>query len=88
MLKLFWAEERARASAKRRRPPVYEFPQQKPADHKQWVEKVKQLPDVRQDKVMAIREALEADRYDVDSRLNELFDRLPDELGNLTSADK
>jgi hypothetical protein len=42
-----------------------------------WIEQAKSLPDVRWDKVQAVREALAADTYDVDARLAELSEKFP-----------
>jgi hypothetical protein len=88
MLEVFWAKERARASAKRRRPPGYMPPPQKPSDHQEWINKVKELPDVRQQKIRDIRQALEDGQYDVEHRISELFEKLPEKLPNLQSTDE
>ena len=88
MLKVFWAEGRERVSARRRRPPSYSPPPAQPSDHQQWIEKIKELPDVRQQKVMGIRQALESGQYDLDDRLDELLEQLPDKLSNLHSTDQ
>ncbi len=48
-----------------------------------WVEKARDLPDIRWDKVARIREALQAGDYDVDTRLQDLVIDLPDELAIL-----
>ena len=56
-------------------------------DLRRWIEKVKALPDVREDKVRAIRAALEAGIYDVDSRLDDLCDQWTDKLDRLTDID-
>ena len=47
-----------------------------PTEWCEWLERAGNLPDVRLDKVAAIRDALANGQYDVDTRLSELIDRL------------
>ena len=79
------SQQRALTSATRRRP-VADQPEQKLPDLQRWVEKVKALPDLRWEKIQALREALAGDEYDVDGRLNDLLDSLPEELSALALA--
>ena len=51
-----------------------------------WADKVKALPDLRWEKIRALRDALTAGDYDLDARLSELIDRLPEEWGALASV--
>jgi len=79
------SRRRELTSATRRRPAAH-GPEQKLPDLQSWVEKTKALPDLRWERIQALREALAAGEYDVDSRLNGLLDRLPDELFALAPA--
>ncbi|HOA73657.1 MAG TPA: flagellar biosynthesis anti-sigma factor FlgM [Phycisphaerae bacterium] len=45
-----------------------------------WVQKAKDLPDIRWDKVQAMREAIREGTFDHDPRLADLSKLLPDEL--------
>jgi anti-sigma28 factor (negative regulator of flagellin synthesis) len=45
-----------------------------------WVQKAKDLPDIRWDKVKAMRQAIRSGTFDHDPRLANLGDLLPDEL--------
>lgn len=67
-------------------PPTAPCPARALPDLRHWTDKVKALPDLRWEKVEAVRNALAAGRYDLDTRLNELIDRLPDEWQALASA--
>jgi len=88
MLHEFRAKERARIS-NRRSPPSYPaIPVRIDSEAKYWLEKVKQLPDIRQEKVRSIREAIQSGQYDLDSRLNDVLDRLPGKLGSLDAKDE
>lgn len=49
----------------------------------EWIDKVKALPDTRRAKVQAIRDALLNGQYDLDGRIDKLFDKFPGELGRL-----
>ena len=53
-------------------------------DVSRWVEKVKELPDVRREKVEAVRQALADDAYDDVARLEHLLGGL---LGDVTPSD-
>jgi len=88
MLELFWAHARTRTTETRRRPPQYDPPKTTPPANDEWIEKVKKLPDVRQEKVRAIRKALQAGEYDLETRLNQLFDKLPEKLGQPADHDQ
>jgi len=48
-----------------------------------WVEEAKDLPDLRWEKVKALRDQLARGEYDLDRRLDELFERLPAALQGL-----
>lgn len=50
------------------------------AELAEWVQKAKDLPDIRWDKVKAMRDALAGSQFDVDDRLAKLGDKLPEEL--------
>ncbi len=50
------------------------------AEVRKWVERAKALPDLRFDKVKAVREAIEAGIYDADTNLEELLARFAAEL--------
>lgn len=43
--------------------------------------KLSQLPDVRQEKVAALRREIEKGSYDVDSKIDELLDSILEDLG-------
>ncbi len=45
-----------------------------------WVKKAKDLPDIRWDKVQALRQAIKSEGFDLDERLAKLGDKLPAEL--------
>ena len=75
--------KRAAVSATRRRPTVATRADRSLADLPRWVEKTKALPDIRWAKVAAIREALAAGQYDVDTRCQDMLDHPPDELASL-----
>ncbi len=45
------------------------------------VDKVNQMPDIRQDKVNAIRAQIEAGTYETDDKLQTAVERLLDEIG-------
>ncbi len=71
------------APAKAAAPKQTSKPQQasiSPAELKQWLEKAKDLPDIRWSKVKAVREAILAEGFDTDERLAQLADLLPSEL--------
>ena len=75
--------KRAAISATRRRPTAVTPTDRTLADLPRWVEKVEALPDIRWDKVAAIREALVAGQYDVDTRCQDMLDHPPDGLAIL-----
>ena len=70
---------------KKRVPPPPPAPEPTTPDLQPWVEKVKALPDLRWEKVQAMRDALANGGYDVEARLNDLIDRLPEELQTMAS---
>ena len=45
-----------------------------------WIEKVRQLPDVRRDLVKRVKGEIAADTYDTPERLNTAVDKMMDEL--------
>lgn len=49
-------------------------------DVRRWVERIKSIAAVRRDRVEQIRQAIAEGRYDLDSRLEDLFDHLPQSL--------
>jgi hypothetical protein len=49
------------------------------AELQYWLERAKSLPDIRWEKVEAVREAMTKNRYDIDSRLDDLLEDLPDD---------
>lgn len=51
-----------------------------PAELATWVQKAKDLPDIRWDKVHAMRAAIREAGFDLDPRLANFCDRHPDEL--------
>lgn len=75
--------QRAVASTRRRKPTIATPRDRAPAEMPAWVQKAKNLPDIRWDKVARVREALRAGHYDVDTRLQDLMLDLPDELAIL-----
>ena len=76
--------KKAAISATRRRPTAVTRADRTLADLPRWVEKAKALPDIRWDKVAAIREALAMGHYDVDTRFQDMLDHPPDELASLS----
>jgi hypothetical protein len=52
----------------------------KQAELASWVHKAKDLPDIRWDKVQAMRQAIRSDGFDLDVRLSRLGEKLPAEL--------
>jgi len=51
------------------------------SDNAAYVDLANQLPEIRQDRVDAIRSALASGTYDVEGRLDGALDRLLDEIG-------
>lgn len=51
-----------------------------PAELERWIAKARSYPDIRWEKVQAMRAAIQAEGFDGDERLAQLADRLPDEL--------
>jgi len=64
-------------------PPPGRTPIRRSPELQQWIDRVKALPEVRQDKVQSIREALADGTYDLDRRLAELLSHPPDDLADL-----
>lgn len=76
--------QRQRSFGLRRRPgSLAEAPA--PGDVKRWTELAKNLPDMRFQKVQALREAIAAGTYNLESRLDDLLQNLPVELTGLDS---
>lgn len=72
---------RRQAAAHTRRPPQAKPKDRELADLEGWIEKAKDLPDLRWEKVKAVREALARGEYDLDARLESLLSRSPAEWG-------
>ncbi|HLA86305.1 MAG TPA: flagellar biosynthesis anti-sigma factor FlgM [Thermoguttaceae bacterium] len=51
------------------------------SDAARFVDQVKQMPDVRQDRVDAIRRQIEAGTYETPEKLDMALERLLDEIG-------
>ena len=79
------ARQRAK-TAGTRIPPTAPRPSPALPDLQRRTDKVKATPDLRREKVEALRNALAADQYDLDARLHELIDRTPEEWQTLASA--
>ena len=45
-----------------------------------WIEKIRQLPDVRRDLVKRVKAEIAAETYDTPERLNTAVDKMMDEL--------
>jgi anti-sigma28 factor (negative regulator of flagellin synthesis) len=50
------------------------------SEHAQMLEKVRQLPEVRQERIDAVKDAIANDTYMSDVKINTAFDRLIDEV--------
>ena len=50
------------------------------SEHAQMLEKVRQLPEVRQERIDSIKEAIANDTYLSDAKINTAFERLIDEV--------
>lgn len=55
------------------------------AEVEHWIKQVRDLPDLRLDKVLASRTAIRHDQYDDDAVLDATVERLYGELGELGS---
>ena len=75
--------KRTTTTTTRRRPGTRQQMGRQLADLPRWLEKVKALPDIRWEKVAAIRAALESGQYDADARIEDLLERFPAELAAL-----
>lgn len=75
--------KRAAISATRRRPAGGRQSDRTMADLPRWIEKAQALPDIRWDKVAAIRKAITTGQYDVDTRCMDMLDHPPEELAVL-----
>ena len=53
----------------------------------EWKRQLEQLPDLRLEKVLAIRAAIGRGDYDVDARIDEMVRRMEDEVGALCRED-
>jgi flagellar biosynthesis anti-sigma factor FlgM len=51
------------------------------SDSARYLGEIKKLPDIRQDKVRAAREAIASGRFETPERINGTVDRLLEELG-------
>jgi anti-sigma28 factor (negative regulator of flagellin synthesis) len=65
------------------RKPKFTAPQrpQDDADIDEWVEKAKNLPDLRWEKVQQIRQALASGEYDVDERMETILQNMSNAFG-------
>ena len=68
------------AAAPKPLPPVGQPCRLTRAELKDLIERVRTLPDVREDKVREIREALAGSSFDLDGRLERLLELLPADL--------
>ena len=50
------------------------------SEHAQMLEKIQQLPDVRHDRIDAIKEAIANDTYLTDVKINSAIERMIDEI--------
>jgi anti-sigma28 factor (negative regulator of flagellin synthesis) len=50
------------------------------SEHAQMLEKVRQLPEVRQERIDSIKDAIANDTYLSDAKINTAFERLIDEV--------
>ncbi len=57
-----------------------------PAELKHWMQRAEDLPDIRWEKVQAMREAIRCEAFDQDERLAGLADALPSELMDYLAA--
>jgi len=69
-----WLRRAATTSTRRRRPAAGRRSDRSPADKPGWLAKAP--PDIRREKVARIREALDAGRYDLDARLQDMLGEL------------
>jgi flagellar biosynthesis anti-sigma factor FlgM len=51
------------------------------SDSARYLGEIKKLPDIREDKVRAAREAIASGRFETPERINGTIDRLMEELG-------
>lgn len=51
------------------------------SDAARLVEQVHQMPDIREDRVAAVRQQIAAGTYETDDKLNAALERLLDEIG-------
>ncbi len=80
-------QKRAKIAA-RRRPPAKPPRQDRVlADMPTWLEKAKNLPDIRLDRVTEIRLSLEKGSYCLEKRMDDLLDVLPEELIEMARLD-
>lgn len=56
-------------------------PKVTPVELESLLRKSRELPDLRWDRVQAVRTALRSGEYDVDGRLNELLDQMSRHMG-------
>jgi len=75
--------KRAHVSARRRPPGRVYLRDRVLAEMPVWLEKAKALPDLRLEKVLKIRRAIRAGRYDDVARMYDLLAAPPDELAIL-----
>lgn len=58
-----------------------------PAELESLIRKSRELPDLRWDRVQAVRTAIRAGEYDVDGRLNELLENMSRAMGRQDAPD-
>ncbi len=58
-----------------------------PTELESLVRKSRELPDLRWDKVQAVRNAIRSGHYDVDGRLNELLENMSRAIGRRDEQD-
>jgi anti-sigma28 factor (negative regulator of flagellin synthesis) len=51
------------------------------SDHARLLDEIRRLPEVRSDRVEAVREALDAGTYETEDRLNTAIERLLEDIG-------
>jgi flagellar biosynthesis anti-sigma factor FlgM len=47
----------------------------------QFLDQISQMPEIRQDRVNQLRDAIASGKYETDAKLNTALDRLLDEIG-------
>jgi anti-sigma28 factor (negative regulator of flagellin synthesis) len=54
-----------------------------PEDLEAWKERLKDIPDLRWERVLELRAAIDNGEYDVDARVNDLLSRVENDVGVL-----